>query len=96
MNKWMNNPQYLAQVGHTLGGLAVIFALRVFFGPVGMWIGLVLGVALAAGKEFWYDMKYELPVQTWWASIMDFAFYMLGAAAGYGLGELAAHFHRIQ
>jgi hypothetical protein len=96
MNKWMNDPQYLAQFGHTLGGFVVIFAARVFFGAFGMWIGLILGLILVVGKEFWYDMKYELPAQTWWASIMDFIFYVLGAGIGYGLANLAVHFHRIQ
>jgi hypothetical protein len=95
MNKWMNDPQYLAQVGHSLGGFALILTLRVFFGPFWMLVGLILGLMLAAGKEFWYDMKYELPAQTWFDSVMDFGFYLLGASVGVIVASLAADLHRL-
>ena len=75
----MNDPQYLAQVGHFLGGGSILLVACVFLG------------AHAAIKEFWYDMHYELPKQTWGDSAMDFTFYLLGACAGFGLVALAHH-----
>ena len=85
MNKWMNNPQYLAQIGHTLGGCLAIIVAAFFWGMLAVWITLGIGIGVAAAKEFWYDMKYEIPKQTWADSGMDFGFYMLGAAVGLGL-----------
>lgn len=94
MNTWMNNPQYLAQVGHLFGAGFVLvvtgmlsLALGAGWAPV--LAVLVAGVALAALKEFWYDMKWELPRQTWGDSLMDFAFYVLGALVGVGAFALA-------
>ncbi len=94
----MTNPQYLAQVGHSLGGYAVIttsilFSMATGTGCVPTIIVTVLGVAAAAVKEFWYDMKFELPKQTWTDSLMDFGFYMLGALVGWGMSGIAMAVH---
>ncbi len=78
MNTWMNNPQYLAQVGHFFGAYSLILSASLL---TPHWAYVVaIGVVAAAIKEFWYDMTYELPYQTFWASFMDFGFYVLGAA----------------
>jgi divalent metal cation (Fe/Co/Zn/Cd) transporter len=90
----MNDPQYLAQVGHFLGGVCLLATTALLFGAVPSMIALGVGVVAAAIKEFWYDMKYELPKQTWDDSLMDFGFYVLGAAAGSGLVLLAHHLGR--
>jgi hypothetical protein len=80
MNTWMNNSQYLAQVGHFFGAYFVVVTTAMFFKswhvvlPV-----LAVGIVVAAIKEFWYDLKYELPKQSFSDSFEDFAFYMLGA-----------------
>lgn len=95
----MTNPQYLAQVGHFLGGYAVIlttttFAIVCGAGWTPVIVVTVIGVAAASAKEFWYDMKYELPKQTWADSLMDWAFYMLGAGVGWGMSALAMFLHK--
>jgi hypothetical protein len=81
----MNNPQYLAQVGHTLAGCLALVVAALFWGMPGVWPTLVALVAAAAIKEFWYDLRYELPKQTLADSGMDFAFYLVGGALGLGL-----------
>lgn len=95
----MNNPQYLAQVGHLFGAgfvLAVTGMLSLALGagwpPV--LIVLAVGVSAAAVKEFWYDMVYELPRQTLADSAVDFAFYLLGALLGVGVFALATALRR--
>lgn len=79
------NPQYLAQVGHALGGCLAIVLAAFFWGMLTVWITLGIGIVLAAGKEFWYDLVYELPKQSFMDSLMDFGFYVLGATVGMGL-----------
>ena len=90
MNTWMNNPQYLAQAAHTLGGALVVVLVCVFFGWDAWKAAGILLTLYATVKEFWYDLKYELPKQTWGDSLMDFAFYELGGAIGV-LVMLGAH-----
>ena len=85
MNTWMNNPQYLAQVGHCLGALSLMLFATLFWGMRGAYAMVGVGIGVAAAKEFWYDMVYELPKQTWADSWMDFGFYMVGAAVGLGV-----------
>lgn len=88
-NTFMNNPQYLAQVGHSLGGCLVITLVALFTGSMAVCLAaLVVGLALAALKEFWYDANYELPVQTPADNWMDFGFYALGGGVGLGLAAL--------
>lgn len=96
MNKWMNDAQVLAQFGHSLGAcLLVTFTTLMSISLGGRWpaviVVVILGVIAAAVKEFWYDMKFELPTQTWWDSIEDFLFYMLGLTVGVGVTALAFH-----
>lgn len=95
-NKWMNDPQYLAQIGHTLGG-AWLLALPCFFLGHQVWHWAWLGIfAYAAVKEFFYDARYEVPKQTFGDNLMDFLFYQLGAGLGAGLVFLLAHLGRIR
>ena len=43
------------------------------------WVSAPLCVALAAGKEFWFDLKYEkTPPQTVFMSAADFGEYLVG------------------
>jgi hypothetical protein len=104
---WENNPQYLAQVGHTLGGfgalattcmvsLAVLLRCPVtslMFAACehNCLIVLVVGVVAAAVKEFGYDAHYELPKQTFADNLMDFSFYVLGGLLGLGLDVVTLH-----
>ena len=96
----MNNPQYLAQVGHFLGGVSVMLLSLV---ATLVWADGALepcvyaffgGLLAAAIKEFWYDLRYELPKQTIDDSAMDFSFYALGGVAGGAVCAFAlAHIH---
>ncbi|HYX20484.1 MAG TPA: DUF1653 domain-containing protein [Thermoanaerobaculia bacterium] len=94
-NTWMNSPQYLAQIGHFLGGASIMILATIFFGFVAWWIAFAAVAVAAAIKEFWYDARYELPKQTFGDNLMDFAFYALGSGAGAGVMWLAHHLHRI-
>jgi hypothetical protein len=84
---WMNNSEYLAQSSHFAFGYAIIMTamaislIRDWGWSLIFWV-LGIGVALASLKEFWFDMVYEIPKQTWGDSILDFSFYMIGAATG--------------
>jgi len=92
---WMSNPQYLAQVGHFLGGVALIVIAALLStdahaGVLPILITLGVGIVVAALKEFWFDIKFEK--DSWPDSIMDFCFYMLGG----GVGMIIAVFaHRL-
>jgi len=81
----MSNPQYLAQVGHSLGGLALVFVLGAFGGHEVMWWTFGIGLILAAFKEFVFDTASWGEGDSWADSAMDFAFYVLGGLAGMGL-----------
>jgi hypothetical protein len=83
-NKWMNNTQYLAQVGHTLGGYGVIITAAYWSRSLlPLLIVTAVGVVAAAVKEFIYDKRFELPRQTNLDDITDFSFYMVGAGAAW-------------
>lgn len=93
---WMMNVQIIAQGVHFFLAYSVISTVALFSlafeyptGPVE--IALSIGVIAAAIKEFFYDMRYELPKQTWGDSIMDFAFYLLGGAVSTGVYVLVYH-----
>lgn len=88
--KWMSDPQYLAQVGHTLGAYSLVCTLAMFgvhWGVIG--VVFIVGIWMAALKEFWFDIVYEK--DSWADSTMDFGFYLLGGAMGAGLSALARH-----
>jgi hypothetical protein len=85
VNRWMNNPQYLAQVGHLFFGSTVTLVAALFGGLFAMWISLGALTLYATVKEFWYDLRYEVPKQTFGDSAMDFAFIVGGGAVGAAL-----------
>jgi hypothetical protein len=89
-NSWMNNPNYLAQVGHVLFAYSLILTLGFYSGHLACYIALGVGIPIAALKEFWYDADYELPKQTAWDNILDFSMYVVGA----GLGMAAVFLHK--
>ena len=92
---WMSNPQYLAQVGHYLGGLCVVFVLGAFGGHVVMWSTLAIGLVLAGLKEFVFDVASWGEGDSWSDSIMDFAFYLAGGLSGMGLFLWALSRHAV-
>jgi hypothetical protein len=79
-NKWMNDPTFLAQSAHFFGAVATVMTATHFFGKTGGLITVGLFAAAAVAKEFWYDLVYEIPKQSFWDSALDFAFYGLGLA----------------
>jgi hypothetical protein len=77
-NKWMNDPTFLAQSAHFFGAMATIMTVAHFTGRTGGLITAGVFTAAAIVKEFWYDLKYELPKQSFADSFLDFTFYMVG------------------
>ena len=92
---WMSAPQYLAQVGHTLGGALAVFVASVFWGEHGALWALFVGTALAAIKEFIIDTSNWGEGDSWSDSLMDFTFYVIGGCAGFGLFVLAVYEHKL-
>lgn len=90
---WMSNPQYLAQVGHTLGGYALVFTVGAFTSWSGAAWVLLVGVLVAALKEFLFDVAPWGEGDSWRDSLQDFAFYVLGGAVGFGVAVL---FHMVR
>jgi hypothetical protein len=96
----MSKPQYLAQVGHFLGGVVLLESTALFFGFAATYWALGLGTLVAGLKEFGYDSGISLLVPSWgegdsWQdSAEDFAFYVLGGGAGMGLAAWAHHLGR--
>lgn len=93
---WMSNPQYLAQIGHFLGGALVVVTSTLFAMVLGAgWaptlVTLGIGVVLASLKEFVFDVAPWGEGDTWSDSIMDWSFYMLGGGVGMGLALFAHH-----
>jgi hypothetical protein len=93
---WMSNPQYLAQVGHTLGGALLIVTSTLFSIVLGAgWTPVLwtfgIGVTLATLKEFVFDTATWGEGDSWSDSLMDWAFYMVGGATGIGVAALAFH-----
>jgi hypothetical protein len=95
VSTWETNPQYLAQVGHAFGGAFVILTATLFSvvlrgGWVPILVTLGVGVAAAAFKEFFLDLR--APENDSLAdSAMDFGFYLLGASVAMGEAALAMH-----
>lgn len=90
---FMKDAQYLAQVGHFLGGAWVVFLCGLFGGETAMWVGLGVWIVATSLKEFWFDIVKER--DGWPNSIMDWIFWQLGEAAGIGVFFLATHLHRL-
>jgi hypothetical protein len=83
---WMSNPQYLAQVGHLFGAYAVAYTLLVGGIPylgAHAYVFIALGIALAAVKEFVFDVSKWGEGDSWKDSAMDFAFYVIGAGLAF-------------
>jgi hypothetical protein len=77
-NSWMTNPIFLAESAHFFGAIATIMTSTRFWGKKGAIITAIIFTICAAIKEFWYDLGYELPKQTFGISLLDYAFYIIG------------------
>lgn len=77
-NSWMNNATFLAQAGHFLLCYSMVLTGEFLFGHIAAVVVAALMLGYGVVKEFWYDMKFELPKQTWGDSILDFCFLVFG------------------
>ena len=73
------SPEFVVAMAHAWFGCSVVLILAHW--GLTLWIGAPVCVAIAAAKEFWFDLHYEtLPPQTLLDSALDFAEYMAGLA----------------
>ena len=82
---WMKNVQTLADVGHALGGYAIVLTAD-FFEQRWLVVGY-LQLALATyvlAKEYWYDLRYESE-ETVASSTRDALGYAIGCAVAWGV-----------
>lgn len=94
--KLFQNPQYLAQVGHGLGGAWIIALPVIFAGYRSWWMAWVALLVFSAVKEYWYDYAWKGGEHDSLSdSNMDFVFYHVGAAVSFGVLTLAHHLHRL-
>lgn len=83
LKKWISSPWTTAQnsdrvfiqIGHLLGGYAIVLTAYFFYPH--LWLGPLLVNAWAIPKEFWFDYKYE-DAATRGSSPLDFAMYNVG------------------
>ncbi|HQT76826.1 MAG TPA: hypothetical protein PLD10_07210 [Rhodopila sp.] len=70
---------FVTAMAHAWFAYAVI-ATSAHFG-LSLWIAAPAAVAIAAGKEYWFDLRYETkPPQTVIESTQDFIEYLAGIA----------------
>ena len=73
------SPNFITAMAHCWFACSVMLILAHW--GLTAWVSAPLCVALAAGKEFWFDLKYETsPPQTIFMSAADFAEYLAGIA----------------
>lgn len=78
-NSWMDNPTFLAEMAHFAWAYGILLTAALWSVQRRHIVQLFLAfVAFAVVKEFWYDLRYEVPVDTVAGSALDFAVYMLG------------------
>ncbi len=71
------SPSFVAFMAHSWFAFGVLAILAHFGVP--LWATVPVAIALAAWKEFWFDLRYEQhPPQTLADSALDFAGYMAG------------------
>jgi hypothetical protein len=73
-----------SQMSHFGCSAALMLVIRIHTSPRVAIIALVFALAIAAGKEFWYDYHYET-VDERGSSLLDFVMYALGLVLGYVL-----------
>jgi hypothetical protein len=82
-NDWMTNDDIKGKTAHALAGYGVM--LTAGYLKKGLLVHLIVWFLLfvyTVVKEFWYDAKYEVPLQTLEGSLTDFKWYHVGAAVG--------------
>ena len=84
-NSWMNNPTFLAQSAHFFSAITVVMIASYFWGKKGCLYAAGIFALIAATKEFWYDLVYETPKQTFGDSALDYLFYFIGLSVAAAL-----------
>jgi hypothetical protein len=87
----MQNPQYLAQVGHFFAASWLMLIYGISTHENHMLIAFTVGITLAGAKEFFYDMAPWGEGDSLMDSMMDFAFYVAGGTSGVWLTHLLVH-----
>lgn len=93
---FMNDVQFLADMGHFAWAFGIVLTAAYLSDTSLKTLGIVsvVGIALAAAKEFFYDARFEQnPPQTFSDNMTDFVGYVLGVVGAWiviGLHFLAA------
>lgn len=90
LKAWLSTPWTTAenadrvfiQIGHILGGYAIVFTTFHFYPH--LWLGAILTEVWALSKEFWFDVKYE-KASVRGSSLLDFIFYQIGLLLAMGV-----------
>lgn len=74
-------PEFITDMAHIFfAAFVVLFVLR----TGAPYVPVIGGAAaLAAVKEFWFDIEYETPRQTYLDGLVDFVGYAIGIAIGF-------------
>ncbi len=90
MSTWRNIAAQVGKIGETPAFITAMAHMWFAFSALAvaarygltLWVAVPLFVGLAAAKEFFFDLKFEItPPQTVFTSAEDFAEYMLGVVA---------------
>ena|SRR5579863_4450349 len=83
-NALMTNPVFYGSAAHFLGGYGVIMTCDHFSSKLlPRLVVWALFVVVTAVKEFWYDIRYEIPQQDVKGGTRDFLSYQAGALFGF-------------
>jgi hypothetical protein len=78
---WMKDPQVLANIGHVLGGYAVLITAAMFTRDLRLLSEVEAAMAVyVLFKEYWFDLRYE-DGETFASSTEDAAGYLIGSVS---------------
>lgn len=84
-NSWMTDPTFLAQSAHFFSAIAIGMTVAYFWGKKGCIIATGCFAGIMGIKEFWYDLMFELPKQSFGDSLLDYIFYLIGLSVALSL-----------
>lgn len=75
---------FVSQMAHWLASAFATLAVAHLFGAHALMWFVPCGIAAAAVKEFWYDLRFETPAVSGEidGGVEDFAFYVIGFVVG--------------
>lgn len=82
-NSWMADPDIDAYLAHVFAAATVVLGCDRIWDA--KWESTLAVIVAAAVKEYWFDMNFELPKQTWGGSTMDFVTYLAGIPLALGI-----------